>query len=136
MLLVRERVLHREDPAPGLPVEDEVVARSRPSAARTCSTSSTKRSSSHKRRLVGLVAAARAELVVVVVLDAGGGKVAVEGLEVLVRGPGPPWSSRTLQVGVVADPLRPDAEGAASASPTGISRAPPLRTSSRPVSSR
>ena len=86
------------------------MSRSSPSATRTCSTSSTKRGDLPQRRVVRLVAVRRAELVVVVVLDARGREKAVEGLEVLVRRPGPPCRSSSLSRRVVADALGPDAE--------------------------
>ena len=111
VLLVLQRVLDGEDAAPRLARAERSSRWSRPSAARTCSTSSTNRGISHRAGVVGLVAVVGAELVVVVVLDAGAGEPAVARLEVLVGDARPAVEKEDLHARVVPHPLRPDAEG-------------------------
>ena len=95
-------VLHREQPAPRLPEQDEVAAVQAAAPARTCSTSSTKRASSHSDGSSGWSLRKRAELVVVVVLDAGPRGTRCRSTRRTRRSrPGPPCSSSTLRSGLV-----------------------------------
>src|SRR5215213_2677025 len=63
-----------------------------------------------QRRIVRLVAVGRAELVVEVVLDARGGQVVCEPLEVLMGRTGTAVEQQQLDARIPADTLRPDAE--------------------------
>jgi hypothetical protein len=106
MPLVAERVLDRQDPAPGLPVQDEAVpvqAQRAPDLLHLVDESV----QIPQRRIVGLIAEARAKLVVVVVLHASAGQVAVAGLQVLVRRSWPAVQQQEPQARIVAHPLDP-----------------------------
>ena len=83
MLLVLEGVLDREDAAPGVPEQVEVVL-VEPERLADLFDFFDEAWQFPEFGLVRLVAVVGAELIVVVVLDAGRREVAVEGLEVLV----------------------------------------------------
>ena len=107
---MRECILDREDPAPGLPVQHEAVpvkAEGLPNLFDFVDEAV----ELPQRDLVGLVAIRRAELVVVVVLNARRREIAVAGFEILVRRARAAVEEKDSQRRVVADPLGPDPEG-------------------------
>ncbi|HEY3091146.1 MAG TPA: hypothetical protein VGJ59_24125 [Jatrophihabitantaceae bacterium] len=116
--------------APGLAVEDEVTALKAQRGPDLLDLVNEPRGIP-QRLVVGLVAAAGAQLVVEVVLDARRREVAVDSLEIFVRRSWAPVQQQHLQVGVVADPLRPHPVQPRRRLDR-IIRAPPLTTSSRP----
>src|SRR5262249_43774912 len=107
--LVLEGVLHCENAAPRVPQEIEIVPVESERLSHLLDLFDESREIP-QRRVVWLVAVGGAELIVVVVLDAGGGEIASEALEVLVRGRGPAVQQQNFHAGTVADALRPDAK--------------------------
>jgi hypothetical protein len=112
VLLVSQGVLDRQDPAPRLTVEDEVLPAQAKGPANLL----------HfvheaiqlpQGRVVRLVAESGAELVVVVVLNPRGRKVTVARLQVLVGGSGAAVQQQHLHIRVVTHPLGPYGEPAA-----------------------
>ena len=111
MLLVLQRVLGREDAAPGVPEQEEVLPVQPQRLADLLHLVDEARQLPQVR-LVRLVAAEGAELVVVVVLDPRRRQIAVEGLEVLVGRARPAVQQQQPHRRGVADALGPDPEGA------------------------
>ena len=127
VLLVGQGVLHGQDAAPGLAVEDEVAGVHAEGLADLLDLAD-EPVQVPQRRLLGLVAEPGPELVVVVVLDARVRQEAVARLQVLVRGARAAVQQEHLQAGVVADPLGPDAERAlGGVSPGSSGRRRPAR---------
>ena len=106
---MRERILHREDPAPRLAEEHEVV-RPEPQCHAHLLHLVDEARDVPQLRVVRLVAVGRAELVVVDVFNARRGQERVEPFEVFVRGARPAVQQQHLEPRVVADALRPDTE--------------------------
>ena len=106
VLLVVQRVLDGQQPAPRLPVQHESgpVEPERPADLLHLVDEAVQ---VPQRRLLRLVAKTGPELVVVVVLDPRAGQVTVAGLQVLVRRPRPAVQEQHPQPRVVAGALHP-----------------------------
>src|SRR5712675_495945 len=106
MLLVLERVLESENAAPRVAEQIEVVPIESECLANLLYFLDRARDGPELRR-VRLIAVERAELIVEVVFDPGGGEIAVECLEVFVRGPWSAVEQQQLDPRIIADALGP-----------------------------